>query len=139
MATIVSDADGRLLLVQEQVHGQSVLNQPAGHLEAGESLQDAARRECLEETGWDVELTALVGIYQWEAPDGTPFLRFTFAATPLEHHPERPLDDGIEQAIWLTPDALARTGNLRSPLVLRCVQDWLSRPPHPLSVVELLS
>ena len=139
VATVVHDHEGRLLMVQERIGGHSVLNQPAGHLEPGESLLDGARRECLEETGWEVTLTGLIGIYQWQAPDGTPFLRFTFAARPLCHHPDRELDTGIETALWLAPDALEQATNLRSPLVLRCVQDWQSRPLHPLSVVELLS
>src|SRR5574344_1998322 len=86
VATIVSDG-GRVLLVSEHIDGRSVLNQPAGHLESGESLAQAAVRETLEETGWEVELTGLVGIYQWQAPNGSEFLRVAFAARPLRHHP----------------------------------------------------
>ena len=69
VATVVV-RDGRLLMVEETVGGQQVLNQPAGHLEPDESLQDAACRETLEETGWEVRLTGFVGAYQWKAPDG---------------------------------------------------------------------
>lgn len=139
VAAVVAGHDGRLLMVQERTGGRSVLNQPAGHLEPGESLVQGVVRECLEETGWEVEPTGLVGIYQWQAPDGTPFLRFTFAARPLRQLPGRTLDDGIEAALWLAPAALESATNLRSPLVLRCVRDWQSRPLYPLSVVELLS
>ena len=94
VATVVV-RDGRLLMVEETVRGARVLNQPAGHLEPDESLLEAALRETLEETGWEVTLTAFIGAYQWKAPaDGRHFLRLAFAAEPLRHHPERPLDEG---------------------------------------------
>lgn len=127
---------GRLLMVREHQGGRLVLNQPAGHLEPGETLLEAARRECLEETGWEVEPTGLVGIHQWEADNGTPYLRFTFAATPLRHHPGRPLDTGIVAAVWMAPEEVLAAPDLRSPLVARCVRHWRERAPHPLSVVE---
>ncbi|HCV95258.1 MAG TPA: NUDIX hydrolase, partial [Stenotrophomonas sp.] len=79
VATVVVH-DGRLLLVEERIDGRLVLNQPAGHLEPGESLAAAALRETLEESGWEVRLNAFIGLYQWTAPDGTAFLRFAFAA-----------------------------------------------------------
>src|SRR5512135_1342045 len=82
--------NGKFLLVEEDVRGERVLNQPAGHLEPDESLPAAAVRETREETGWDVSLTHLVGIYQWANADGA-FLRFTFAAVPLRHDPARTL------------------------------------------------
>ncbi len=136
VATVVID-DGRVLLVEERVDGALVLNQPAGHLEPGETLAAAALRETLEETGWEVELTSFIGCYQWQAPDGTAFLRFCHAARPLRHHPQRPLDEGIERALWLTPDALqARTSELRSPLVWQVVADYLGGQRHPLSLVR---
>ena len=138
VATIVSDG-GRVLLVSEHIDGRSVLNQPAGHLEPGESLLQAAVRETREETGWDVELTAFIGSYQWTAPDGTPFLRFAFAAEPLRQHPEQPLDSGIVQALWLTPAAIqSDMTRLRSPLVWQTVSDWLAGQRHPLSLVRQL-
>ena len=138
VATIVSDGS-RVLLVSECIDGRSVLNQPAGHLEPDESLAAAAVRETLEETGWEVELTGLVGIYQWRAPDGKDFLRVTFAAQPLRHHPQRRLDQGIEQALWLDPAELASHPALRSPLVARCVADWQAGQHYPLSVLEVVS
>lgn len=137
VATIVSDGP-RVLLVSENINGRRLLNQPAGHLEADESLTAAAVRETLEETGWEVELTGLVGIYQWQAADGTAFLRFTFAARPLHHHRQRPLDAGIEQALWLEPAALSDHPALRSPLVARCVADWQAGQHYPLSVLEVV-
>jgi len=138
VATVVSRA-GQLLLVEEEKAGRRVLNQPAGHLEPGESLLEAAVRETREETGWDVRLTAFIGSYQWAAPDGTPFLRFAFAAEPVLHHPEQALDDGIVQALWLTPAAIqADMARLRSPLVWQTLSDWLAGQRHPLSLVRQL-
>ena len=139
VATVIA-RDGKLLMVEEFDRSKRlVLNQPAGHLEPDESLFEAALRETREETGWDVELTAFIGSYQWTAPDGTPFLRFAFAAEPLRHHPEQALDDGIVQALWLTPAALqADMARLRSPLVWQTVSDWLAGQRHPLSLVRQL-
>lgn len=136
VATVVV-RDGRLLLVEEAIDGRQVLNQPAGHLEPDETLAEAARRETLEETGWTVRLSAFIGTYQWTAPDGTPFLRFAYAAEPLSHDPDRPLDDGILRALWLTPAELkAAPTRLRSPLVWEVVADYLAGQRHPLSIVR---
>ncbi len=136
VATVVV-RDGRLLLVEEAIDGRQVLNQPAGHLEPDESLAAAACRETLEETGWAVRLSAFIGTYQWTAPDGTPFLRFAYAAEPVSHDPARPLDTGILRAVWLTPAELkADPGRLRSPLVWQVVADYLAGQRHPLSIVK---
>jgi 8-oxo-dGTP pyrophosphatase MutT (NUDIX family) len=139
VATIVP-RDGRFLVVEETVRDELVLNQPAGHLEAGESLLDAAVRETLEETGWTVELTDLIGAYQWCAPDGQKqFLRFTFAATASSHDATRPLDAGIVRALWLTRDEIAaQRARLRSPMVLGNVDDWLAGVRFPLRAVQSL-
>jgi ADP-ribose pyrophosphatase YjhB (NUDIX family) len=137
VATLVV-ADGRLLCVEERVNGRLVLNQPAGHLEPDESLQDAALRETREETGWDVRLTGFVGTYQWKAPEtGRHYLRFAFAAEPGRHDPGRPLDDGIVRAVWMTPQALhdARDRH-RSPLVWQVVSDYLAGQRFPLSLLR---
>lgn len=136
VATVVV-RDGRLLLVEEAIDGQAVLNQPAGHLEPGESLAAAAVRETLEETGWRVALTAFIGCYQWTAPDGTAFLRFAFAADPIRHDPIRSLDAGILQALWLTPAELrSNLARLRSPLVSQVVEDYLAGQRHPLGLLK---
>ena len=114
-----------------------MLNQPAGHLEPGESLVAAAARETLEETGWEVNITHLVGVYRWCADDGTAFLRFAFGGEPLRHHAERALDRGIERALWLTPTELrAANGRTRSPLVLAVVEDWLAGARLPISALR---
>ena len=143
VATVVV-REGRLLLVEESVGGRLVLNQPAGHLEPDESLVEAALRETLEETGWDVRLTAFVGAYQWKAPgqdgrDGRHYLRFAFAAEPERHHPSRPLDEGIAQALWLTPaELLEAQARHRSPLVWQAVADYLGGRRHPVSLLQHL-
>ena len=136
VATVVC-RDRRFLIVEETVRGARVLNQPAGHLEADESLIDAARRETLEETGWEVEPLAFLGTYQWTSPGGSAFLRFAFVAKATLHHPERPLDVGIEQALWLTRDEIAEQyERLRSPLVLSVIDDYLKDIRHPLSALR---
>ncbi|TKS54004.1 NUDIX hydrolase [Luteimonas yindakuii] len=138
VATLVVD-DGRLLCVEETAAGALVINQPAGHLDPGESLADGAVRETLEETGWTVRLTHLVGVYQWTAEDGQPFLRFAFAAVPVSHDPARPLDRGIERALWLTPAQLRQAqARHRSPLVARTVEDFLAGRRYPLDLVTYL-
>ena len=137
VATVVVDDAGRVLLVEERIDGKAVLNQPAGHLEPDESLATAAVRETLEETGWQVELTAFIGCYQWQAPDGTAFLRFSYAARTLAHDPARPLDVGIERALWMSPDELhSASTRLRSPLVWQVVADYLGGQRHPLALVR---
>ena len=106
-AAAVVERDGRFLFVEENTPEGLRLNQPAGHLEPDESLVDAALRETREETGWHVRITHLVGTYQWKAPEtGRHYLRFAFAAEPLEEIPGAPLDEGIVRALWLSPQQL---------------------------------
>jgi len=137
VATIVCH-DDRFLLVEEDIRGEIVLNQPAGHLEQDESLLDAAVRETLEETGWTVELTSFVGAYQWNTPDGSAeYLRFTFAARAISHDAQYTLDDGIVRALWLTREEIAaQPGRHRNPMVLGNVDDWLAGKRYPLDVVQ---
>jgi 8-oxo-dGTP pyrophosphatase MutT (NUDIX family) len=136
VAAIVA-RDGRFLFVEESVGGRTVLNQPAGHWEAGETLLEAVKRETLEETAWEVDPTALLGVYEYEPPElGYGFLRFAYLAEPRRHHPQRPLDPGIEHAVWLTPDELRReAARHRSPMVQRCVDDALAGIRHPLALI----
>jgi 8-oxo-dGTP pyrophosphatase MutT (NUDIX family) len=140
VATVVV-ADGRLLCVEERVNGRLVLNQPAGHLEPDESLADAALRETREETGWDVRLTAFLGAYQWKAPETERhYLRFAFAAEPERHDSARPLDDGIVQALWLSPQELLEARDRhRSPLVWQVVADHLAGHRSPLTLLQHLA
>ena len=136
VATIV-ERDGRYLVVEEETRFGLRLNQPAGHLESGESILAGAIRETLEETGWRVRPTELVGIYTWSAQaNGATFVRFTFAAAAEEHEASRPLDNGIVRALWLSYDELAaRRADHRSPLVLRCVDDYRAGHRWPPAMI----
>jgi 8-oxo-dGTP pyrophosphatase MutT (NUDIX family) len=139
VATIV-ERDGRFLLIEEETRNGVRLNQPAGHVEVGESIVGAAARETLEEAAWRVDPTALVGIYQWQSPDsGTTFVRFTFAAAPRRHEPNRPLDTGILRALWLSYEEIAARRDLhRNPLVLRSLDDYRAGTRWPLGVIANL-
>jgi len=122
----VVERGGRFLLVQERSDGLSVLNQPAGHLEAGESLLDAVRREALEETAHRFEPSFLVGIYRWVHPDsGVTYVRFALAGDAQGPIPGRGLDDEIETTLWLTRDEITDRP-VRSPLVLATIDDYLA-------------
>jgi 8-oxo-dGTP pyrophosphatase MutT (NUDIX family) len=133
VATIVA-RDGTFLVVEEETGAGLRLNQPAGHVEPGESLVAAAVRETLEETGHSVEPSALVGIYRWRvSATGATFIRFAFAAEARRHHPERKLDRGIVRALWLSYGEIAAAkGTHRSPLVLRCLDDYRAGRRLPL-------
>jgi 8-oxo-dGTP pyrophosphatase MutT (NUDIX family) len=139
VATIV-ERDGRFLVVEEETRAGRRLNQPAGHLESGERIVEAAARETLEETGWHVEPLHLVGIYTWSArDDGATFVRFAFAARAVRHEAGRPLDHGIVRALWLSYDELvARRDDHRSPLVLRCLDDYRSGRRAPADLIAEL-
>lgn len=137
VATLV-ERDGRFLFVEEEVHGARVLNQPAGHVEAGETLLEAAGRETREETGWSVRPECFVGVWLWSEP-GEPrsWLRFAFAARALDHDPGQPLDAGIVAVHWLSPAELARAATpLRTPLVRATLDAFLAGQRLPLSVVQ---
>ncbi len=128
------ERDGRFLVVEEETAAGLRFNQPAGHLDAGESLIAACAREALEETGCVVTPRALVGVYQWTVPAGDiTYLRFAFDCQ-LDHiEAGRQLDDGIVAAHWLTLEALRATQERhRSPLVLQCVEDWIAGRRLPL-------
>lgn len=137
VACVVADGD-RYLMVEEEVRGHLAYNQPAGHLDDGESLAVAAVRETLEETGWTVELQHLIGMHQWRSPEhGETVLRFSFAARAISHDPLRPLDTGIHRALWLTRSEIAALGDrLRSPLVLMSIDAWLGGQRLPLDTLQ---
>lgn len=136
VATVIED-NGRFLLVEELQRGRLVLNQPAGHLEPGESLVEAAVRETLEETGWTVEIQGLVGVGLYTAPsNGVTYYRTTFFGRPLSHDPALPLDTGIERTLWMTPAEMhAQAERLRSPMVARAVELYLAGQRYPLSLI----
>jgi len=137
VAAIV-ERDGRFLLVEEETSEGLRLNQPAGHWERGETLTDAVRREALEETAHHVEPLALLGCYTtyYERRDIT-YLRFAYICEAVGFDAERTLDNGIVRAVWLTPAELAAHPiPHRSPLVMRCLQDYLAGQRFPLDFVN---
>ena len=136
VATVL-ERDGLFLLVEENTDDGIRYNQPAGHLEFGEALSDAAIRETLEETGYTCVPEALVGIYQWRKPErDLSYLRFAFSGRVLAHDVRRQLDEDIIAAHWLTPDEIrARQAQLRSPMVMRCIDDYLAGRRFPLDLL----
>jgi 8-oxo-dGTP pyrophosphatase MutT (NUDIX family) len=134
----IMERDGRFLFVEEDVDGRRVLNQPAGHLDPGESLVAACAREALEETAHRFLPTGLVGIYRWRyAPQDVTYLRFCFSGEILSVEKERKLDKEIVRLHWLSLEELkARQGEHRSPLVQRCVEDYLAGRRFPLEVLS---
>jgi 8-oxo-dGTP pyrophosphatase MutT (NUDIX family) len=132
------ERDGSFLLVEEETDDGLRFNQPAGHLDKGESLVAACTRETLEETAWGFTPTALVGVYQWPRPSGDiTYLRFAFSGKLGAHEAGRELDAGIQRAVWMTPDQIRATAERhRSPLVWQCVTDYLAGRRFPLDLVR---
>ena len=131
------ERDGRFLFVEEMQDGRRVLNQPAGHLDPGESLIAACKREVMEETAHRYEPTGLVGIYRWYyAPADVTFLRFCFSGKILGIE-NRPLDKEILELHWLSEKELKdRSSQHRSPLVQQCLDDHLAGKNFPLDVLS---
>lgn len=140
-AAAVIERDGLFLLVREHCPDGVRLNQPAGHLDPGESLESAAVRETREETGWTVRPTGLIGMYlsRYQSPDrktDVTYLRFTFACQALSCEPDPLLDDGIIEAIWLSADQIrACVPEHRSPQVLQSLEDYLAGRLYPLDAL----
>lgn len=136
VATII-ERNAEFLFVEERVGESLVINQPAGHVENGESLVEAAIRETYEETGSQVEIESLISMYRWQHPDnGETFFRFAFCGKLLSKDANCRLDDGIVRALWMTHDQLeANRARLRSPLVLRGVKDYLDNRRFPLDLI----
>ena len=132
----VVERDGRILLVEEHTSDGLRLNNPAGHLDPGESLVGACARETLEETAWHFRPTALVGVYlsrmaRASSTPGKPahvtYLRFTFCGELGVYVSGRRLDHGIVRSVWMTPEEIRSSGaRHRSPVVLQCVEDYLA-------------
>lgn len=138
VATVI-EKNGKFLFVEEHTEGvtHTVFNQPAGHVESGETLIQAALRETMEETGYQVEIDALLGIYSYTPPmfpDRT-YYRFCFLARDIQYHANAQLDTDIIAAVWMTLDELMNSARARSPLVIKAVQDALSGQKYPLSLV----
>ena len=136
----VAETDGRFLVVEERINRRVLFNQPAGHVERGETLLAAVVREAREETAWRFEPQALLGVYLWHNPaSAREILRFAFIGRVSDHDPAQRLDRGIIATHWLTRAELeARQPRLRSPLVLRCVHDYAAGRRHPLDGIAQL-
>ena len=134
VAALIEDA-GRFLLVEERAGGRAVFNQPAGHLEVGETLVDAVVRETLEETGYSFEPTSVLGLYHWYSePADATYLRVAFCGVAHAPRTMPELDPVIISTHWLTRDqVLAQQNRLRSPMVLRCIDDYRGGARFPLS------
>lgn len=146
VATVI-EHEGRFLLVEEHTADGLRLNNPAGHLDPGESPEQGAARETLEETAWHFTPTALVGIYmsRFHKPTGNPaapidditYLRFAYCGTLGAFEADRTLDTGIVRALWMTPDEIrASTERHRSTQVVRCMEDYLRGQRYPLGLVQ---
>jgi len=136
----VTETDGRFLVVEERINRRLVFNQPAGHVERGETLLTAVVREVREETAWGFQPLALIGVYLWRNPaSGRSTMRFAFTGKVMDHDAAQPLDRGIVGTHWLSREDLReREQRLRSPLVLRCIEDYLGGTRLPLETVAKL-
>lgn len=136
----VIERDGQFLLVEEETSDGIRFNQPAGHLDPNESLIEAVARETMEETAHEFSATAMVGMYMSRyisarTNQEVTYLRFAFCGEVGARH-ERPLDLGILRAVWMTrEELLACESKHRSPLVMRCVDDYLAGQRAPLSLI----
>ena len=137
----IIEKDGRFLLVEEETSAGLMLNTPAGHLDAGESLAEGCARETLEETAHHFTPTALIGVYMARtrsASQDVTYMRFAFCGELGERETGRALDHGIVRALWMTAEEIEATvARHRSPLLLQCVQDYLAGQRHPLSLVHV--
>lgn len=136
----IIEQNGKFLLVEEQTGDGILFNQPAGHLENGETLLQGVTREAWEETAHRFEPTGLLGIYHWKHPKkDITYLRFAFTGNVIGHDPRQKLDDGILRAVWMTPDEIRATQDRhRSPQVLTCIEHYLAGQRFPLSVLTHL-
>ena len=134
----VIEQDNRFLIIEELVSGDIQYNQPAGHLEDGETFDEAVIRETLEEAAYDFTPEHVTGIYLWKHPvNQESFVRIAFAGHVTTHYPEQELDEGIIRAHWMSRDEVAALGDrLRSPMVLQCIDDYIDGKRYPLDLIE---
>jgi 8-oxo-dGTP pyrophosphatase MutT (NUDIX family) len=139
VATVI-EKEGRFLLVEEHTADGLRLNNPAGHLDPGESPAQGCARETLEETAWQFTPTALVGIYLsrfQRASEDITYLRFAFCGDLGAFDPDHTLDTGIVRALWMTPDEVRQSAaRHRSPLVLQCMEDYLRGQRYPMALIN---
>ena len=134
----VIENEGRFLFVEETTDNGLMFNQPAGHLEPGEDLITAVKREVQEETAWQFEPEAVLAVQLWRKnPEFPSFVRFCFTGRVHSHNPNQQLDDGIITTHWLShEEIITRNSQLRSPLVLKTLEAYLSGQRYPLNVMQ---
>ncbi|CAB1215003.1 NUDIX hydrolase [Serratia liquefaciens] len=132
----VVHAAGKFLIVEETINNKALWNQPAGHLEADETLVQAAERELWEETGIRATPQSFLKLHQWIAPDNTPFLRFCFVIELEQQLPTEPHDSDIDRCLWLSADEILQASNLRSALVAESLRCYQQPERYPLSLVS---
>ena len=132
----VVHAAGKFLIVEETINSKALWNQPAGHLEADETLIQAAERELWEETGIRATPQSFLKLHQWIAPDNTPFLRFCFVIELEQQLPTEPHDSDIDRCLWLSAEEILHASNLRSALVAESIRCYQQPERYPLSLVS---
>ena len=139
VATVV-EKDQQFLMVEELVEGKTVINQPAGHLEPGETLIEAAIRETLEETTWHVKIESFLGLYHYTSEaTGICYIRSCFIGKPCHEVTDRELDSDIVQVHWMSIDEIRESQvQLRSPVVLQVLEDYFNGTTYPLSLITTL-
>ena len=135
VATVI-ESDNSFLMVKETRYGKQVINQPAGHVEPGEDILQAAIRETLEETGWEVSITGFLGIStHYASQNGVTYYRMTFVAETINHHQDYIIDNDIDCAVWMSLDEIiAAEHQLRSDMVLSCIEDYRAMRIFPLEI-----
>ncbi|MCL4137682.1 UNVERIFIED_CONTAM: hypothetical protein GTU68_040460 [Idotea baltica] len=123
-------------MVREYDSGKLVINQPAGHVEPGETFKDAALRETYEETGHRVELEAVMGMSAYPAPNGVTYYRISFLANCPEQVPEENIDPDIEDIQWMTPEEICAAANHRSHLVQMDLDRYIAGQRYPLEMIK---
>lgn len=133
----IIEKNGHFLMVEEDSDGQIVFNQPAGHLDPGESFIEAVIRETREETAWQLHPEAIIGLYRWQHPNlNRTYTRIAFSGQCDNHDPDQILDQGIIRAVWMTrEELLSIPDKLRSPMVIRCIDDYLAGKRYPLELL----
>jgi len=135
VATVI-ESDNSFLMVKETRYGKQVINQPAGHVEPGEDILQAAVRETLEETGWEVSISGFLGIStHYASQNGVTYYRMTFVAETITHHEDYMIDKDIDCALWMSFDEIiAAKHQLRSDMVLSCIEDYRAKRIFPLEI-----